>query len=579
MNARRLLIVVGLLSTLLLSTTPAAADDLKSAVDRAIRWLNARENDEGSFGSGDRRLTVTAAVLAAYAHSPRQYREDDGPFVRRPLGYLLSQQSTDGSFGSDDQKVQATGLAIEALEALGADRHASALERARQFLGVRASRDGVRSYFKAVGLPDDSAAWARGRDEVQALVRSQLASGAWSRAGSQSPDVERTAGAALLLSLAARSSSSRTETTLRRSAGLGAAERGVTFLLSQQKEGRWMIEGQADLGLTGMALTAVLMSPQRPEGSDAVIEQALDFIRSSVQSDGGIHQGRVQNYVTCVSLMALKQAGRPEDRERIRRAARYIESLQANGDQGYEPDDKFYGGIGYGGDQRPDLSNLQFSLEALTSAGVSPEDQAIRDALVFLQRCQNRSESNPNPVKTSDGRTMRAGNDGGSAYYPGNSDAGYIKNPDGTFTARSYGSMTYALLRGYLFAGLSPDDPRVQEAVGWISRNYTVEYNPGFDTHKNTKLAYQGLYYYYLTMAKALAGLELDFVVDESGEKQDWRSDLVNKLTELQRADGAWINDDAERWWEGNPVLATAYAVQTLAVCLPNDEETDHENR
>ena len=33
--------------------------------------------------------------------------------------------------------------------------------------------------------------------------------------------------------------------------------------------------------------------------------------------------------------------------------------------------------------------------------------------------------------------------------------------------------------------------------------------------------------------------------------------------------DGSWVNHNAPRWWEGNPVLATSYALLTLGAALP----------
>jgi squalene-hopene/tetraprenyl-beta-curcumene cyclase len=44
---------------------------------------------------------------------------------------------------------------------------------------------------------------------------------------------------------------------------------------------------------------------------------------------------------------------------------------------------------------------------------------------------------------------------------------------------RSYASMTYAGLKSMIYAGLTPDDPRVKAAVAWLAKNYTLESNPG----------------------------------------------------------------------------------------------------
>ncbi len=61
---------------------------------------------------------------------------------------------------------------------------------------------------------------------------------------------------------------------------------------------------------------------------------------------------------------------------------------------------------------------------------------------------------------------------------------------------RSYASMTYAGLKSMIFAGLTPDDPRVEAALTFIRKNYSLETNPGMGD--------AGLFYYYHTFAKSL---------------------------------------------------------------------------
>lgn len=185
-----------------------------------------------------------------------------------------------------------------------------------------------------------------------------------------------------------------------------------------------------------------------------------------------------------------------------------------------------------------------------------------------MQRCQNRSESNDLEL-TVDGTTMASGNDGGSGYAPGDSKAGYITLRDGRKIPRSYGSMTYALLKGYLFAGLTQKDPRVQAAWEWLSKNYTLDVNPGFEGSSDPTAGYQGLFYYFITMSKALDLYGQRTVIDAAGREHDWRAELVGRVLSMQRQDGSWINSNAARWFEGNPVLATAYAMTTLHNSLP----------
>jgi squalene-hopene/tetraprenyl-beta-curcumene cyclase len=269
--------------------------------------------------------------------------------------------------------------------------------------------------------------------------------------------------------------------------------------------------------------------------------------------------------VTSAAVLALAQAQREKDRPVIERARDFLKRLQADEGEGYTSGDRFYGGVGYGGDERPDLSNLQMALEALDAAGVPSEDDSFQKALTFLRRCQNNSESNDLAL-AEDGVTYASGDDGGAGYAPGDSKAGFIVLSDGRKVPRSYGSMTYALLKSYLFAGLPKDDPRVQAAWKWLRENYTLDVNPGFQSSQDPTAAYQGLFYYFATMAKTLELWGEPTLTDGAGKEHDWRAELAGRLIAMQRPDGSWINANAERWFEGNPVLATSYAMITLGI-------------
>jgi len=127
---------------------------------------------------------------------------------------------------------------------------------------------------------------------------------------------------------------------------------------------------------------------------------------------------------------------------------------------------------------------------------------------------------------------------------------------------KSYGSMTYALLRGYVLCGLKPDDPRVQAAQKWLAENYTLDMNPGMP--EDQKL--QGLLYYYLSMSKALALLKSPTIALPDGTKRQWAKELAERLVAIQNPDGSWTNK-AMRWMEDDPILATPYVLTALAEC------------
>jgi hypothetical protein len=61
------------------------------------------------------------------------------------------------------------------------------------------------------------------------------------------------------------------------------------------------------------------------------------------------------------------------------------------------------------------------------------------------------------------------GNDGGGFYSPGSTageaKAGFVTLPDGKKIRRSYGSMSYALLKSYAFCKIDRRDPRVRALV------------------------------------------------------------------------------------------------------------------
>ena len=210
-----------------------------------------------------------------------------------------------------------------------------------------------------------------------------------------------------------------------------------------------------------------------------------------------------------------------------------------------------YGGAGYGGSSRPDLSNTAFLIDALKAAGETPEDPAIQRALVFVSRCQNLATEH----NTTE---FAAKNPDGGFYYTvaagGSSPAG--KTDDGGL--RSYGSMTYAGLKSMIYAGVDKDDERVKAALGWIAKNYSLAENPGMGD--------AGLYYYYHTFAKTMAALDEPKLTDAAGTSHDWRKDLIAALASRQQANGSWVNAN-ERWLEGDANLVTAYSLLALAHC------------
>lgn len=324
---------------------------------------------------------------------------------------------------------------------------------------------------------------------------------------------------------------------------------------SQSDDGSWTVATAP--GISGLCVYSLLQSGLTPD--DPTVVRGLKHIESFVQKDGGIYydKGNHRNYETCIALMTFKAANRDgRYNQLLANAEKFLRDLQWDEGEGLESSDIAYGGAGYGSHSRPDLSNTQFLLEALKSAGATPDDPAIRKALIFVSRTQNlESEHNTTPLAAKV-------NDGGFYYTPaagGTSQAGLTENGG----LRSYGSMTYAGLKSMIYAGLTQDDPRVKAALEWLRKHYSVDQNPG--------MGQQGLFYYYHTSAKTLDVLGDDHFVDARGEKHDWRKELVAKLAGLQKPNGSWVNS-ADRWYEGDPNLVTAYSLMALSHCAPKSE-------
>ncbi|KAA3613423.1 MAG: hypothetical protein DWQ01_02550 [Planctomycetota bacterium] len=532
-----------------LAAAPPQGPSVKELFDRQLSQLRETQQSDGSYGS---RLD-TAYMVVALTLCPRAYREDDGPFISHAVRWLLQYKPAFEDPGGD---------AVTALALLCADgeRYRPTLTRLAEGAGLSVSVLQTLAAGGQAALPDGLSTQVL--RELPLPKAGQSAKAILEALGPEAGIAVRLAAVATA-GIAYRAQSKPSGEKID---GRQVYERGIDYLLSQKgKSGLWEVYGKPEPGISALCARALLGSQRQAVQQQAI--PVLDFLRGLQKDSGAIYDGHLPVYVTSVAVMALAAGGREQDQEAIAKAAQYLATVQTDEGEGYSEADKFYGGIGYGNDLRPDLSNLQYAMQALKDAGREADDPAFQRALVFLQRVQNRSESNPEVFQDADKeRPVRAGNDGGAVYYPGNSPAGTILLADGSSVARSYGSMTYALLKCYVFAGLERSDPRVQAAVDWIQRHWTLEVNPGFDTLRDPRAGFQGLYYYYLSLAEALDAAGVERIQVPHGESHDWRLELLAKLAAEQQQDGSWVNQEASRWWEGNPVLCTAYALAALQV-------------
>lgn len=556
----------------------SAFADLSKAVNPIVRGLRLAQNEDGSYGAAEHQPLATARALQGFGRCSEKYTTQDGPFVRNAVTALLRHQRADGSFADagDPLRVLVTKEAAKALELVAKTADYDAPKaKTKAFLESEATRkldqnDADQAVDRALGGlggssadPHDVAALeAQAKEPVTAANAHEMA------------DVLIAVIDAVEREAAAKPKAATDDKPIpdapRRALPKDDAERvarldeALAFLAAQQKDGRFGFEADSDAGVTGITLTAVMRTCDalgRPHPE--YVAKGLAWLASLQKEDGGIYEHGLKNYITSVAIEALATSKDANYRAVIDKAVGFLELTQLDEGEGYSSEeDNYYGGFGYGSAERPDLSNSQFAIEALHAAGVPTDREAYTKAVEFLRRCQNLKETGPIPVTRPDGKVAVPGDDGGAQYRPGDSKAGDETNPDGTVVPRSYGSMTYALLKSYLFAGLDPKDAKVQAAIGWIQKNFTLDVNPGFTTGKGAE--YQGLYYYYVTLGRALEAYGQDTITDGAGKSRAWKRELADTVLALQTTDGFWINQRSARWMEGNKVLTTAYALLAL---------------
>lgn len=330
--------------------------------------------------------------------------------------------------------------------------------------------------------------------------------------------------------------------------------KGLAFLAKEGQSEQGTFSDRVGPGVTALAITSALRNGQTID--DPMVAEGLKALEGYVKPDGGIYgNGRLKNYETCVAMVCFAEANKTgQYNEILKRAKAFVTGIQY-GAGARDPSDPWYGGVGYGGAGRPDLSNTGYMIEALRAVETPASDPAIQRALVFISRCQNL-DSEFNDTQFADKV------DDGGFYYeipttkidPSTSEERFTPNGG----LRSYGSMGYTGLKSMIFAGLTKEDPRVKAAQQWIQDHYSVEKNPGMGT--------AGLYYYYHTFAAALDAAGLKTVADSDGKEHDWKADLVAELAERQNEDGSWSNDN-QRWFENDKNLATSFALMALGHC------------
>jgi squalene-hopene/tetraprenyl-beta-curcumene cyclase len=357
-------------------------------------------------------------------------------------------------------------------------------------------------------------------------------------------------------------------------------DEGLAWLMTRQNpNGLWLLETQAqpsnqpdweetvpvDLAVSALVMKALAQTGESTEELQNVTNGVIMGTGLASNDFNPSKGGKIGTYVASTIVSGLSSLGDLQQHDRMQEAIAWLRASQWHAEDQISPEEDWYGGVGYGKHGRPDLSNTQMMLEALHDAGVSPEDPAIQEALVFVSRSQNLKETNPSAwaqAGSNDGGFIYTPANGGesmASQYVGEGRYGELLLESDPRRLRSYGSMTYAGFKSLLHAGLNENDPRVEAAMEWIRNNWTLKENPG--------VGQQGLYYYFHAVSRALTAAGWKNITTEDGVEHDWREELVEKLESLQRPDGSWVNPE-DRWLESEAILTTAYSILALEEIL-----------
>ena len=277
-----------------------------------------------------------------------------------------------------------------------------------------------------------------------------------------------------------------------------AINRGIDFLKSKQRNGRWEDYGPYTGGTTALAVVA-LHSCDVP-ADDARIESALKYLRTLPPE---------ATYVVALQTMALAAAGGKKDYPIIKRNAEWLitDGRRLGGQWSYGS------GMGPVGIASGDNSNTQFALLGLHAAS----EAGVNVPAEFWQRCRThwtRTQNN------------RAGSWGyGRAGATGSMTAAGIASL--VITGREIERVKEGMVDGMpVRCDGAVEDRALENAINWIGRNFSATQNPGRAEH---------LYYYLYGIERAgrLTGRRFF-------GRHDWYRAGVRHLIASQSAAGSW---------------------------------------
>jgi len=322
-----------------------------------------------------------------------------------------------------------------------------------------------------------------------------------------------------------------------------AIERGTRWLLARQDaRGAFVAvtaKPTAEVALTAVALWAA--APSRG-GAPEKAAAATEFLLRHRQPDGGIYDPRsgLAVYTSGIAAQALRALAPPPSSP-LADAAHAVELFVYQ----HAIPESYVDLAEAAPDARADVG--AGAARVLDSASGLTAEQ--KSALAFLARSSE-----------------------GGGRLPSRTRKPQWKAPGAQLDAFSYDDML-----PMVYLPLAHDHQIAQRAYEAVRTGYELDRNPDLTRRYGAagfQPGTQGLYYYYVVLARALAVRATPWLTTADGRRHDWVRELSQKLVARQAPDGSWVNSDAT-WWEDEPVLVTSYALIALAICreIPADPE------
>jgi hypothetical protein len=442
----------------ILAAEPRSQTDTKALADGLVHELRALQNEDGTYGSG---IEDTCKVLDLLSRSPRRYNELDGPFFRKAADAVLAA----------DKLEELDGWRAVALAGCVGDAYARERDVLVGRLLKRAERDwGTMSWPELFALnritPDEAPRPPQhivnfgspalrvlcGADatrippprlrDTKRWVRWATAArlrgveiGRWPDAPAAGTERDLAARLQDLEHTIAVHGLKAPGDAAEDGAGDGdevppvvdepldretALRTSLQWLRAHQENGTFGLEVPGwegpEPGVTALLLAATQWTcAELGEPVPGWVDEGLDWLTTLQDADGAIAMYGVRTYTTSVAMEALLDRGR--DADVVARALEFLRTVQADEGEGYDADvDPHYGGVGYGGDERPDLSNTHMAVEAARRAGLDVDDEFFQKAMVFLERNHNLGEARVDSWPRAGGGEVISGTDGGATY-------------------------------------------------------------------------------------------------------------------------------------------------------------------